>query len=145
MIMIEPAISSDVSAILELEMLVHGELVTSIYDLAMFIEFCHVYVARMGNRVVGAIMAVPTKNGEIKVNDWVVHPEFQRQGIGLQLYQMLITNSKGKDLLAMVLQSNARSLHLHQKLGFVMEKEFHDPFQAGEGKGVLLRFKSSHT
>ena len=137
---------NDAVAILALETAAHGEEVTSRYDVPMFIEFGYAYVAQLeggvDGRIVGAIVALPTRDGEIKVNDWVVHPKYQGQGIGGKLYRQLIAETKGKGLLAVVLKSNRRSLELHHKLGFSIEKEVADPFQTGEGPGVLLRLRN---
>ena len=99
---IRPAQVTDSLAIWKLETVAHGEEVTSRYDIPMFIHFGYVFVAEEENKIIGSIIALKTKQGDVTITDWVVHPQFQHRGIGLQLYRVLQQEVKDHDLLAMV-------------------------------------------
>ncbi len=105
----------------------------------MFIRFGYVFVAKESETIVGAIIALPTKDGKIKVNDLVVHPNYHRKGIGTQLYQILIKEVLEKEIISVVEEDNIASLQMHRKLGFQVEQEIDDPFQVGGGKAFLWR------
>jgi ribosomal protein S18 acetylase RimI-like enzyme len=79
----------DAAAVRALEALVWEEEVTSKYDTPMFIHFGYVFIAKVGKKVVGAIIAFPTNADDVFVSDIVVHPEYQGQGIGEKLYRKL--------------------------------------------------------
>jgi ribosomal protein S18 acetylase RimI-like enzyme len=128
MISIFPAQLSDAPAIIALEKLVHGEDVTSQYDMALAIHFGYVYVGKKDHKIIGAITAWQTRHGEVKVIDWVVHPEHRRRGIGERLYRHLLQEVKGKEVLGLVDSKNAASMNAHAKLGFVQEKKLNDPY-----------------
>ena len=99
MVLINRAHPSDSEAIRNLEKEAHGEDVTSRYDAALIARFGYAYVAKKNGKIVGAITAWQTRNGEVKINDWVVHPEYRRRGIGEKLYLRLILETKGKTIL----------------------------------------------
>lgn len=142
-ITIEAATPSDAISIWQLETLVYGEEVTSKYDTPMFVRYGYVYVAKDVNnddKIVGAIQAMKTKDNTIKINNWYVHPEYQRKGIGQKLYERLLQDVD-EDIIAIVLEDNHSSYQAHLKLGFVAEEELPDPYLVGK-KGTLFRFSN---
>lgn len=133
MVIIHRANPSDSEVIRDLEKEAHGEEVTSRYDAALISSFGYAYVAKENGKIIGAITAWQTRNGDVKINDWVVHPEHRRKGIGEKLYQKLIEETKGKIILALVDEKNSASMKAHQKMGFTKVERVDDVY--GERKG----------
>lgn len=136
MIIITPAKPSDSEAIRTLEREAHGEEVTSRYDAALIVRFGYAYVATENGKIIGAITAWQTRNGEVKINDWVVHPEHRRKGIGAKLYRKLLEEAPGKVILALVDEKNWASANAHRKLGFTEVERVDDAY--GKGKRQVL-------
>lgn len=138
MITIIKANPSDSHAIRNLEKEVHGEDVTSRYDIAPLVLFGYAYVAKEKGKIIGAITAWQTSLGKIIINDWVVHRDFRRKGVGEKLYLTLILKTKGKAILSLVDIKNTASMKAHQKLGFAVLKKMHDAYQLGKGDHQVL-------
>lgn len=113
--------------------------VTDKYDIANFVRFGYVFVAKEENRVVGAIIAMKTRDDKIYVSGWVVHKKYRRKGIGTQLYKALIRKTKGKKIIVFVEPNNKISLKAHKKIGFRVVRKISDPYNLGEGCRLLLR------
>lgn len=138
MILITNAKPADSHAIRNLEKEVHGEDVTSRYDIAPLVLFGYAYVAKEKGKIIGAITAWQTPFGNIIINDWVVHRDYRRKGVGEKLYVKLIQENKGKSVLSLVDIKNTASMKAHQKLGFTVVKKMHDAYQLGKGDNQVL-------
>ena len=138
MVIITKAKPSDSEAIRILEQQAHGEEVTSRYDAALISRFGYAYMATENGKIIGAITAWQTRNGEIKINDWVVHPKHRRKGVGEKLYLKLILETKGKTILSLVDINNATSMNAHQKLGFTVVQKMQDVYQLRKGDERVL-------
>lgn len=125
-----------------LENKAHGTEVSSKYDIPMLVHFGYMLVAKINNTIVGAILGYKTRDNEIYVCDWVVDPDYQRKGIGLQLYKEFIKETKGHDLITLILTSNKTSFQAHQKLGFTFVRDVKDPFQIQGEDGVWMRLRN---
>ena len=117
---------------------VHGEEVTSRYDIAPLVLFGYAYVAKAKGKVIGAITAWQTPQSEVNINDWVVHRDYRRQGVGEKLYLKLILETKGKIILSLVDIKNAASMKAHEKLGFKVVQKMQDAYQLGRGDEQAL-------
>ncbi|HLC71421.1 MAG TPA: GNAT family N-acetyltransferase [Candidatus Nanoarchaeia archaeon] len=138
MIIITRAKPADSHAIRNLEKEAHGEDVTSRYDAALIARFGYAYIAKENERIIGAITAWQTRNGEVKINDWVVHPEYRRRGIGEKLYLKLILETKGKTILSLVDVTNIASMKAHGKMGFKAMATIQDAYHMGKGEEQVL-------
>lgn len=120
--------------------------VTSQYDAAIYVRFGYVFIAKDKGKIVGAIIALRTKDNEVKITDWIVDKEYRRKGIGGQLYQKLekeVADSEsniragrkqGSRMIACVKATNIASLEGHKKFGFKKIKKMIDPFCLGDKK-----------
>ena len=138
MVLITKAKPVDSHAIRNLEKEVHGEDVTSRYDIAPLVLFGYAYVAKKKGKIIGAITAWQTPLGKIIINDWVVHRDYRRKGVGEKLYVKLIQENKGKSVLSLVDIKNTASMKAHQKLGFTVVKKMQDAYQLGKGDEQVL-------
>lgn len=114
----------------QLEEKAWGENVTSPYDIAFYVRFGYVFVAKVENKLVGVIIALKTKDDKIKVTDLVVDDNYRRRGIARELYLELLKLSL--PVIAFVNTKNEKSMNLHLKLGFKQVEEMEDPFYLGK-------------
>jgi ribosomal protein S18 acetylase RimI-like enzyme len=126
----------DAKAVRALEALVWEEEVTSKYDTPMFIRFGYVFIAKMGKKIIGAIVAFPTNRGDVFVSDIVVHPEYQGQGIGEKLYRKLLAAVHGTDVVSFLNPRLMPTRNLHKKLGGKVVARIKDAYQLKEGLEV---------
>ncbi|MBI2444694.1 MAG: GNAT family N-acetyltransferase [Candidatus Magasanikbacteria bacterium] len=116
--------------------------ITSPYDIAFYVRFGYAWIARDAQRLIGAIVALKTRNDEVKIVDWVVEPKYRRRGIGERLYRALERASRGLPIIALVKETNRPSLRAHQKLGFKPVRAIRDPFALGSKKRWWLMRKN---
>lgn len=84
------------------------------------------FTARLDNKIVGFIFAHETLpfRGNIYIRYIGINPKYQRQGIGLLLYQGLIKKAKKnniKKITALINLDNPKSMKLHRKAGFSLK------------------------
>ena len=84
------------------------------------------FVAIHDGKIVGFIFAYETLSfhGRLHIHHIAIHPQYQNQGIGMQLYKRLVKKAKQKDIkkiIALINLDNPASIRLHEKLGFTLK------------------------
>lgn len=142
MIRIRKPKPSEAQKIRLLETHVYGHEVTNRYDMPMTVRHGYSYIAKDEHgKLVGAILALPTKDGQILVCDWVVDKRYRRKRIGCGLYERLLKSVKGKQVIAYIKPRNKASLNGHLKLGFKVYKRVRDAYNLGKGEWILVRLR----
>lgn len=113
------------------------------YEAATFIRYGYAFVAKDKGEIVGVIIAMKTKNNEVKVIDWIVAEDYRRQRIGTRLYAALEKEVKGYPLLSFVECNNEESANGHQNLGFEKVKKIKDAFGMGKNEQWWLMRKEN--
>ena len=132
MITISRAKPADSQEIQKLEEKVWREKrVTSPYDAAFFVRFGYVFVAKENDKVVGAIVGIKTREGDVSVTDWVVDAPHRKKGIGRRLYNRLQKEVKSGRIIAYVQTENRASVAAHTRMGFKKTKKVQDLFFLG--------------
>ncbi|MSU56297.1 MAG: N-acetyltransferase [Candidatus Taylorbacteria bacterium] len=134
MIRIRKARTSDAQAIRLLETKVWKEEVVNKYDIPMFIRFGWCFVAEDAQKIIGAICAFQTKDGEVYVSDWVVAKPYRGKNIGLGLYQRLLAETKGRSIVTFLDPKLIPTVVAHKKLGFKVIRRVKSPY--GLKKGI---------
>lgn len=114
-----------------------GRFFTVLKDIThdMLVKFCHIdYDREMAivaetfedgkRRIIGIGRLIMDPDGERGECAVVVHDDFQRQGLGLRLMDMLLAvgeEKRLKEVYAYVLSSNKKMLNLAKKMGFSIE------------------------
>ncbi len=133
MITISKAKLKDCQKIRKLEQKVWEEQnITSPYDTAICVRYGYVFVAKEIDKIIGAIIAIKTRDNEIKIVDWIVDKKYKNKSIGLKLYKKLIQHVSNIPIIAFVNSKNKISINKHKKLGFKMIKKIKDPYVLGE-------------
>lgn len=115
---IAKATVKDACAIRALERKVWGHVASSKYEIPVFIRFGHVFVAKEGRKVIGAIMALNTTDDRIYVDDWFVDKAYRGRGIGRKLYQRLFQAARDKSIVSVIGVDYKESLEAHRRMGF---------------------------
>ena len=102
--------------------------ITGKYENAYLTRFGYVFVAKEKNKIIGTILAMKTAKEEIYVEDIIIHPKWQHQGIAKRLYETLFVAVGNLPILALVNVHNDASIKLHKELGFKGVKKIQDPF-----------------
>jgi len=110
------------------------ECITSKYDIVSFVTYGYVFLAKDKDKIVGTIVAIKTKDNEVRILDWIVHEKYRHMGIGTRLYKRLKKEIGKLTMIAYVESDNKASIEGHKKLGFKCTKEITDPFFIGDKK-----------
>ncbi len=132
-VVITKAKITDAKSIRDLETIVWDEEVTNKYDAPMFVRFGYVYVAKIENKLVGAIISYKTNTNEVFVSDVVVHPEYQGMKIGEKLYRKLLRAVKGMNVVSFLDPELLPTINLHKKLGGKIVQKVINPYDLDEG------------
>jgi|SRR3989344_3048334 len=124
---------SDAQNIRRLEESVWGEEVVNKYDIPMFIRFGWCFVAEADNKLVGAILSYHTKEGEVYVCDWVVVKSYRKQDIGIKLYNRLLVEVAGKNIVTFLDPNKIPTVEAHKKLGFELVDRIKNPYDLKSG------------
>ena len=143
MIKISKAKPKESQSIRQFEQLVWNETdITSPYDIVSFVTYGYVFLAedteKDKDKIVGTIVAIKTKDNEIRIVDWIVHEQYRHTGIGTRLYKRLRKEIGNLTMIAYVESDNTASIEGHKKLGFKPTKKVKDPFFIGEKKNWLV-------
>ncbi|MDP3728520.1 MAG: GNAT family N-acetyltransferase [bacterium] len=141
MVSISRAKTYESSAIRKLEQQVWKDKdCTGKYENAYLSRFGYVFVAKEKNKIIGAILAMKTAKEEIYVEDVIIHPKWQGQGLGKRLYETLFAACGNFPILALVNKTNEASIKLHKELGFKGVKKVKNPFGIDvEAESFLMR------
>jgi hypothetical protein len=123
---------SDAQQIRTLETSVWGEECTNKYDIPMYIRFGYVYVAKEGDKIIGAICSYKTRDGKIYVCDWFVDKKYRGKSIGIRLYEKLIDNTN-LPIVTFLDPARIPTLKAHEKLGFKVWKKIKNAYGIDEG------------
>jgi len=147
MIIISKAKISDATQIRQLETKIWQEEVVSKYDAPCFIRFGWCFVAKNNDKIIGAICSYLTKENKVYVCDWVVDKLYRRKNIGLKLYNKLIKETKGHDIIALIDTKNEPSIEAHTRIGFKPYKHLKNAYNLNggldSGNQILMKLKNS--
>ncbi len=116
------------------------------YDLAVMAEAGAIYLARMGDEMVGScqLLRVLDEPGFLYVVGFYVRPEWQGRGLGRKLLEAVTERCRdlgAEGLILTVAPSNAKAMGLYLGAGFVDEAFVPQFYGDGEDRHVLrLRF-----
>jgi L-amino acid N-acyltransferase YncA len=146
MIHISRASLSDNQKILGLERKVWKEFlglsdVADKYDLSSFIRFEYVFVAKEKGKVIGAIVAIKTREGKVFVADWVVDKKYRDHGVGMNLYKRLVRAANHAPIETLVSERYDESVELHKRMGFKIKDVIKDAYGVHEKEKYYLMEK----
>ncbi len=141
MFRVRKATLEDVNAIYTLEKRVWGEEVTTVWDMATFIRHGEVLVAMERDLLVGALLSLISKNGDVYIVDVVVSEKKRRCGIAAGLYHKLFSVCPGRRVVTDVSARLVGAVALHEGLGFKKVKLEHNWYGLREKDEPRLLFQ----
>lgn len=90
---------------------------------AAYTHSLKVYAAYVNEKIVGVIRVVGDGFSVIFVQDLLVYPEYQRQGIGTALLNKIMEEYRGAYQLHLLTDNTERTVAFYKALGFVMDTD----------------------
>ncbi len=108
----------------------------------LWVDGAHVFVAREGEAIVGAILAFPTLDGALCVHKVMVEKTRRGLGVGSRLFDVLLAEVDrrgGVNCFLTVDPGNHAALRLYEKWGFTEQRFVAGYYREHEDRYVLTR------
>ena len=108
----------------------------------VWVAGAYVHVARDGDRVVGAIVAFPTRQGTLFVHKVMVDKQYRGRGIGGRLFDLLLADIDANVHAACFLTvdpANAAAVRRYERIGFTSRELVVGYYRDDEDRYVLTR------
>ena len=108
----------------------------------VWVAGAYVHVARDGDRVVGAIVAFPTRQGMLFVHKVMVDKQHRGRGIGSRLFDLLLADIDAHAGVASFLTvdpANAAAVRRYERIGFTEKEYVSGYYRDDEDRLVLTR------
>ncbi len=99
-----------------------------------------VFVAKIGKRIVGAIIGIETNKKDVFVADWVVDKAHRGRKIGKALYKRLFKAAGRTPVITLVSTRYRVSLAAHKEMGFKEKRLIKDAYGVGEKENYHLLY-----
>lgn len=88
-----------------------------------YLHSLKIYAAYVGNKLVGIIRVVGDGSSVVFVQDLLVYPAYQRQGIGTALLKMIMEEYRDVYQLHLLTDNTEKTIAFYKSLGFVMDTD----------------------
>lgn len=82
-----------------------------------------IYAAYVDEKLVGVIRVVGDGFSVVFVQDLLIYPEYQRQGIGTALLKMIMEEYRGVYQLNLLTDNTEKTVAFYKSLGFIMDTD----------------------
>lgn len=82
-----------------------------------------IYAAYLGEKLVGVIRVVGDGYSVVFIQDLLVYPEYQRQGIGTALLKKVLDEYSHVYQIHLLTENTDKTIQFYQSLGFVMDTD----------------------
>ena len=88
-----------------------------------YLHSLRIYAAYVDNKLVGIVRVVGDGSSVVFVQDLLVYPEYQRQGIGTALLKAIMEEYRGVYQLHLLTDNTEKTVAFYKSLGFVMDTD----------------------
>ncbi len=88
-----------------------------------YLHSLRIYAAYVDNKLVGIIRVVGDGSSVVFIQDLLVYPEYQRQGIGTALIKNIMEEYRGVYQLHLLTDNTEKTIAFYKSLGFVMDTD----------------------
>ena len=88
-----------------------------------YLHALKIYAAYVENKLVGIIRVVGDGSSVVFVQDLLVYPEYQRQGIGTALLKRIMEDYRGVYQLQLLTENTEKTIAFYKSLGFIMNTD----------------------
>lgn len=138
---IRPMKASDAEIVIELERKIFSDAWSStmVYDELDGDDFRRSYVMTLDEEIVGYAFLWIIQD-EVHLNNFAIHPDFRRKGLGLKLISFIFDELYNKNFMFLeVRPSNKNAIGLYQKLGFREFRRRNKYYPDGEDAIVMQK------
>lgn len=142
-IKIRLAESRDAKQFLKLEALCFKMRLTSstIYFWKPVVSYLWAYKATINDRIVGGVIAMPTREGDWYINSLFVHPRYRKHGIATKLLKKIIGIVGKKRIFLDVKTDREHLVDFYGKHGFRRKKLMKNYYEDETDRYILVRSK----
>lgn len=97
------------------------------------------YKAEINGKIVGGIIAMPTRDGSWYINSLFVHPSYRKHGIATRLVSKIIRIAGTKKIILDTFKDRPYLLDFYSKRGFRIKKSVRNYYKDGENRYLLER------
>lgn len=116
----------------------------TLYYWRPIIDYCWAFKAVQGQRIVGGIIAMPTRDGRIYVNSLFVHPRLRKCGIGTALLSRIL-GLKGRGAFVLDVWKDEPSLHrFYKRYGFRKASVKKNYYMDRSTRIIMVKQQASH-
>lgn len=102
----------------------------------------NILLAEVNNKIIGYMnYSINNRDNIIEtseINAWYILKEYQRKGIGQNMFKYLTNNILKKDILVYVQYNNYEAINFYEKLGFI---KTNNEIKSGEIKAISMIYK----
>lgn len=88
-----------------------------------YLHSLKIYAAYVENKLVGIIRVVGDGSSVVFVQDLLIYPEYQRQGIGTALLKMIMEEYRDVYQLHLLTENTEKTIAFYKSLGFIMDTD----------------------
>lgn len=88
-----------------------------------YLHSLRIYAAYVDNKPVGIVRVVGDGSSVVFVQDLLVYPEYQRQGIGTALLKMIMEEYQNVYQMHLMTDNTEKTIAFYQSLGFMMDTD----------------------
>lgn len=110
-----------------------------VYFWTPVVSYLWTFKAEIGSKIVGGIIAMPTRKGEWYINSLFVHPKYRKHRIATRLLERIIKIAGGKPILLDVKTDRKFLMDFYREHGFVIKKFNKNYYRDGTDRYIMLR------
>jgi ribosomal-protein-alanine N-acetyltransferase len=103
------------------------------------VSYLWTYKATINNKIVGGIIAMPTRDGDWYINSLFVHPRYRKHGIATKLLRKIISIVGKKRIILDVKTDKKYLLDFYGKHDFRVKKLMRNYYRDGTDRYLLVR------
>ena len=88
-----------------------------------YLHSLKIYAAYVENKLVGIIRVVGDGSSVVFIQDLLIYPEYQRQGIGTALLKMIMEEYRDVYQLHLLTENTEKTIAFYKSLGFIMDTD----------------------
>lgn len=111
----------------------------TVYFWTPVVSYLWAYKAELNGKLVGGIIAMPTRNGYWYINSLFVHPRYRKHGIATRLLSKVLKLAGKSKMLLDVKTDRIFLLNFYHKHGFATKKLIKNYYHDGTDRYLLVK------
>lgn len=103
------------------------------------VEYSWAYKAESGKKIIGGVIAMPTRQGSWYINSLFVDPHHRKRGVASRLLKRILVLARGKRVFLDIKTDRMFLLEFYKKHGFTEVKVLRNYYRDGTDRFLLVR------